>query len=85
MGLAALIKPEAFSNQAVNADGARSRDTTTGYRLGGVFTALLGVVQVSGLGLGIAGAVRLRKYRQNIGITMAPTPGGMSTGVRLRF
>lgn len=52
---------------------------------GGLFTGLLGVAQVAGISLGIAGLVKLGKYRKNIGITATPTPGGMHTSVRLRF
>jgi len=52
---------------------------------GGLFTGLLGVAQVAGVALGIAGLVKLGKYRRNIGITASPTPGGMQTGITLRF
>ncbi|MCR9164299.1 MAG: hypothetical protein ACE37F_24885 [Nannocystaceae bacterium] len=56
VGLAALIRPEAFSNRAVDEGGNTSRDTTTGYRLGGIFTALgAGVV-----GIGVYDTVRSR-------------------------
>lgn len=82
VGLAALIKPEAFSNRAVDANGNTSRDTTTGYRLGGIFTALgAGVV-----GIGVYDTVRsrdsvttTRAYRLTSG---EPTPCISPSGPR---
>lgn len=82
VGLAALIKPEAFSNRAVDSNGNTSRDTTTGYRLGGIFTALgAGVV-----GIGVYDTVRsrdsvstTRAYRLTSG---EPTPCISPSGPR---
>lgn len=89
VGLAALIKPEAFSPRAVNANGTRSRDTTTGYRLGGIFTALgAGLI-----GVGAYDTVRsrdttttTRAYQVTTGDT-APcvSPGGPRTGVEVEL
>lgn len=82
VGLAALIKPEAFSNRAVDSNGNAARDTTTGYRLGGIFTALgAGVV-----GIGVYDTVRsrdrvntTRAYRLTSG---EPTPCISPSGAR---
>lgn len=40
LGIAALAKPEAFSPSAIDTDGNTVRDTSTGVRIGAVFTAL---------------------------------------------
>jgi len=85
VGLAALIKPEAFSPHAVTADGTPSRDTTTGYRLGGIFTAL-------GAGLIGVGAYDTARSRDTVTTTRAYqvttgdttpciSPSGPRTGV----
>lgn len=39
-GLVALIRPEAFSQATISADGTAVRETATGYRIGGIFTAI---------------------------------------------
>lgn len=89
VGLAALIKPEAFSNQAVDANGNTSRDTTTGYRLGGIFTALgAGLV-----GVGAYDTVRsrdsvetTRAYRMTTGEeTPCIDPSGPKAGVEVEL
>ncbi len=43
VGLAGLIRPEAFSQASINTNGEVIRDTGTGYRIGGIFTGI-GVV-----------------------------------------
>jgi len=40
VGLAGLIKPEAFSQAAVDMDGMIVRDKASGYRIGGIFTGI---------------------------------------------
>ncbi len=40
LGLAGLIRPEAFSQASITSDGQTIRDTATGYRIGGIFTAI---------------------------------------------
>lgn len=89
VGLAALIKPEAFSPQAVNADGTPGRDTTAGYRLGGIFTALgAGLV-----GIGAYDTVRsrdtvttTRAYQVTTGDkTPCISPSGPRTGVEVEL
>lgn len=89
VGLAALIKPTAFSPQAVTANGTPGRDTTTGYRLGGIFTALgAGLV-----GVGAYDTVRsrdtvttTRAYRLTTGdTTPCISPSGPRTGVKVEL
>ena len=89
VGLAALIKPTAFSNQAVSADGTTARDTTTGYRLGGIFTALgVGLV-----GVGAYDTIRsrdtvetTRAYRRVYGDeTPCISPSGPKAGVEVEL
>lgn len=55
-GLAGLIKPEAFSQGSTVVAGEVMEDTSAGYRMGGIFTAL-GVV---GLTAGVVDTVRTR-------------------------
>lgn len=89
VGLAALIKPEAFSPQAVTSNGTPSRDTTTGYRLGGIFTAL-------GVGLIGVGAYDTARSRDTVTTTRAYqvttgdeapciSPSGPRTGVEVEL
>lgn len=89
VGLAALIKPEAFSPQAVSADGTPGRDTTAGYRLGGIFTAL-------GAGLVGIGAYDTVRSRDTVATTRAYqvttgdktpciSPSGPRTGVEVEL
>ncbi|MCH9687276.1 MAG: hypothetical protein K0V04_37930, partial [Deltaproteobacteria bacterium] len=40
LGLAGLIRPEAFSQAAIDANGEIVRDKGTGYRIGGIFTGI---------------------------------------------
>lgn len=89
VGLAALIKPEAFSPQTVNADGTPGRATTAGYRLGGIFTALgAGLV-----GVGAYDTVRsrdtvttTRAYQVTTGDTTACiSPSGPRTGIEVEL
>ncbi|MBV1862100.1 MAG: hypothetical protein KUG77_27010 [Nannocystaceae bacterium] len=88
-GLAALIKPEAFSPQAVTASGTPGRDTTAGYRLGGIFTAL-------GAGLIGVGAYDTARSRDTVTTTRAYqlttgnatpciSPNGPRTGVEVEL
>ncbi len=69
-GLTALIRPELFSQPAINAAGETVRDTAAGYRLGGILTALSAVA----IGAGIYDVVRTRDelrttdaYRAHVG------------------
>jgi hypothetical protein len=48
-GLAALIRPEFLSPEAINPAGERVRDVRTGYRVGGLFTALGAAFIVAGV------------------------------------
>lgn len=89
VGLAALIKPEAFSPRAVNSDGTQGRDAATGYRIGGVFTALgAGLV-----GIGAYDTVRsrdttttTRAYRLTTGdSTPCIDPEGTRAGVKVEL
>ena len=56
LGIAALAKPEAFSPSAVDTEGNTVRDTTTGLRIGGVFTRLGAAI----VGVGVYDTVRSR-------------------------
>ncbi len=89
VGLAALIKPEAFSPQAVTASGTPGRDTTTGYRLGGIFTAI-------GAGLIGIGAYDTARSRDTVTTTRAYqvttgdttpciSPSGPRTGIEVEL
>ncbi len=89
VGLAALIKPDAFSPRAVTASGTPTRDTTTGYRLGGIFTAL-------GAGLIGVGAYDTVRSRDSVATTRAyqlttgertpcTSPSGPRTGVEVEL
>ena len=40
VGLAGLISPESFSQAAIDSNGNRVEETGTGYRIGGIFTAI---------------------------------------------
>lgn len=69
-GLTALIRPELFGQTALNAEGQQVRDTTAGYRLGGILTALSAVP----LGAGVYDLARSRDevrttdaYRVHVG------------------
>ncbi len=89
VGLAALIKPEAFAPQAVTANGTPGRDTTTGYRLGGIFTALgAGLI-----GIGAYDTARsrdtvttTRAYRMTTGdMTPCISPNGPRAGLKVEL
>jgi hypothetical protein len=87
VGLAALIKPEAFSPQAVSSDGNQQRDTATGYRIGGIFTGLGAAL----VGVGAYDTVRsrdtvttTRAYRLTTGdTTPCIDPQGPRSGVEV--
>ncbi len=88
LGVAALIRPQAFSPQAVDTGGSTRRDTATGLRLGGIFTALgAGVI-----GIGAYDTVRgrdsvsvTRAYQLTSGEqTPCPTPQAPLAGAEVR-
>lgn len=89
VGVAALIVPESFSNQAVDENGNAARNPATGYRLGGVFTALGTAI----VGVGVYDTVRSRDtvttttaYRSTTGdLTPCTSPNGPRSGVQVEL
>ncbi len=73
LGLSGLIAPERFSQGSVTIDGEEMQDTSAGYRIGGIFTAL-GVVLLTAA---VVDTVRTRDevvytdaYRRDVGGTV---------------
>ncbi|MEM7156159.1 MAG: hypothetical protein AAF799_25115 [Myxococcota bacterium] len=49
VGLAGLISPESFSQAAIDSNGNRVEETGTGYRIGGIFTAIGSILLTAGV------------------------------------
>jgi len=70
LGLSGLIVPERFSQASVTLDGQTVQDRSTGYRIGGIFTAIGGIL----LTAAVVDTVRTRNevvytdaYRRDVG------------------